>query len=131
MFKDTFSTQHDQYAARDGQPFEVVEKITEANDKFDAEVLPMYRIRFEDGEVIDAFPDEVEARYTATYWQDESDLPDGREGVHYIQILDPEGEEYAVIIHRTSKGLYPIGGRSANEKLERSLEICEALNARL
>lgn len=67
--------------------------------------------------------------YTATYWEHEGDQPDGREGVYYITILDPEGEEYAVIMHRTCNGEYPLGGQVANEKLNRSLELCRALNA--
>ena len=71
------------------------------------------------------------ARYTSTYWQHEADLPQGREGVYFLQILDPEGEEYAVIIHQTWDGMYPIGGKMANEKLERANHICEALNAAL
>ena len=71
------------------------------------------------------------ARYTSTYWQHEADLPEGREGVYFLQILDPEGEEYAVVIHRTENGQFPIGGSLANEKLERANHICEALNAAL
>lgn len=71
------------------------------------------------------------ARYTSTYWQHEADLPEGREGVYFLQILDPEGEEYAVIIHRTENGQFPIGGSLANEKLYNANEICKALNATL
>ena len=71
------------------------------------------------------------ARYTSTYWQHEADLPEGREGVYFLQILDPEGEEYAVIIHRTENGQFPIGGRVANDKLEAANKICEALNTTL
>lgn len=70
-------------------------------------------------------------RYTSTYWQHEAELSEGREGVYFVQILDPEGEEYAVIIHRTDNGQFPIGGREANDKLERANKICEALNATL
>jgi hypothetical protein len=42
----------------------VVRQITEPDATHDAEVLPMYVIRFEDGVEIEAFPDEVEVTET-------------------------------------------------------------------
>lgn len=58
--RDTFTTPFDQYANREGQRFNVLAKITEPDEDHDAEVLPMYRIRFDDGFEIDAWPEEVE-----------------------------------------------------------------------
>lgn len=42
-----------------GQPFTIVAVIDEPDDTHDAEVLPMYRIRFADGFEVDAWPEEV------------------------------------------------------------------------
>lgn len=62
-----FKTTFEQHKDRDGQPFTVIRRITEANwtdaDKaiYDAETLPMYQIEFSDGTRIDAWPEEVEA----------------------------------------------------------------------
>lgn len=58
--RTTFRTPYQQHAARDGQAFTVVRKITEPDDEHDEEVLPMYAIRFADGVEIDAWPEEVE-----------------------------------------------------------------------
>lgn len=44
--------------SRNGRPVEIVGQITEPNDEFDAEVLPMTRIRFADG-------------FETAVWQDE------------------------------------------------------------
>jgi hypothetical protein len=65
-FKDTFQSPYDQYAHRVGQPFTVLRKITRRNateverQEYDPEILPVYRIRFGDGEDITAWPEEVE-----------------------------------------------------------------------
>lgn len=64
--RETFTTQTEQYAARNGQAFTVLRKITRRNataadlQEYDSEVLPMYRIRFADGHETSAFPEEVE-----------------------------------------------------------------------
>jgi hypothetical protein len=58
--REAFQTPFQQYRERDGQPFTIVRKIEEPNSDYDAESLPMYVIRFNDGEVIDAWPVEVE-----------------------------------------------------------------------
>lgn len=58
--RTTFTTPYQQHADREGQPFEVLAKVTEPGDHHDAEVLPMYRIRFQDGTEVDAWPEEVE-----------------------------------------------------------------------
>lgn len=55
----TFNTPYEQYADRQGQEFELVRAITEPDASHDAEVLPMYVIRFADGEEIEAWPEEV------------------------------------------------------------------------
>jgi hypothetical protein len=60
-YRRTFTTPFEQLAAREGEPFEVIGIITEPDDDHDADVLPMYRIRFKDGFVTEAWPEEVEA----------------------------------------------------------------------
>lgn len=61
-----FTTPYDQYKYREGQPFTTLRKITKRNAtqaelrEYDREVLPMYRIQFDDGVVISAWPEEVE-----------------------------------------------------------------------
>lgn len=51
----------EEFAARQGTMCEIVAHITEACEGIDAEVLPMYRVRFvSDGVEIDAWPEEVE-----------------------------------------------------------------------
>lgn len=54
-----FHTPYEQYADREGQEFELVRTITEPDATHDAEVLPMYVIRFSDGVEIEAWPEEV------------------------------------------------------------------------
>jgi hypothetical protein len=44
---------------RNGQWVTVTEHITEASEEFDAEVLPMMRVRFADGYVTEVWPDEL------------------------------------------------------------------------
>ncbi len=56
----TFTTPYTQHASRKGQRFEVVRQITEPDATHDAEALPMYVIRFDDGAEIEAFPEEVQ-----------------------------------------------------------------------
>lgn len=58
-FAKAFRTPYRQYADRRGETFAVVRIITEAGPNFDEEVLPMYEIRFADGKVINAWPEEV------------------------------------------------------------------------
>jgi hypothetical protein len=65
--RETFTTPYEQYHEREGQAFTVLRKITKRNitsaerAEYDLEVLPMYRIRFADGFVSSAWPEEVEA----------------------------------------------------------------------
>ena len=58
--KHIFKSPYDQYAARIGQEFEIIRKITEPGPDVDAENLPMYVIRFVDGAEIHAWPEDVE-----------------------------------------------------------------------
>ena len=58
--RETFVTPFEQHADRRGQAFDIIGKITEPDATHDAEVLPMYRIRFADGTEIEAWPEEVE-----------------------------------------------------------------------
>ena len=57
--RTTFWTPFEQHADRVGEAFWVVREITEPDDSHDAEVLPMYEIRFVDGTRIEAFRAEL------------------------------------------------------------------------
>lgn len=54
-----FLTPYDQYQERHGQACEIVRDIIEPESDVDAEVLPMYVIRFPDGLEIHAWPEEI------------------------------------------------------------------------
>ncbi len=58
-YRLSFTTPYDQYANREGQPFTVLRVIDQPDEAHDAEVLPMYVIRFTDGLEIEAWPEEV------------------------------------------------------------------------
>lgn len=78
-----FRTPYDQHADRRGQAFVIINKITEPDSTHDAEVLPMYRIRFEDGIELEAWPEEVE---TSSPWVDGlAPRTDGRQEVDDTQ----------------------------------------------
>lgn len=47
---------------------------------------------------------------------------------HFLTIRDPHGEEYALIVHRTVGGRYPLDGALASEKVARADAIVAALN---
>lgn len=57
--KFTFKTEESKLVSRNGQSVIIREHITEPSAKFDAEVLPMMRIEFEDGYVTECWPDEL------------------------------------------------------------------------
>jgi hypothetical protein len=59
----------------------------------------------------------------------DNDNADDREGVWYLTIVDPDGEEYAVIMHRLCGGKYPLDGELAQSKVARAETIVAALNA--
>ena len=64
MTNNTFQSPYGQYQDRNGQAFEIVRKISEEDGEHDAEVLPMFVIRFPDGIEIEAWPEEIgEAPY--------------------------------------------------------------------
>ena len=54
-----FNSPYDQYRHRNGHIFEIVREITKPDKEHDAEVLPMFLIRFEDGLQIEAWPEEI------------------------------------------------------------------------
>lgn len=54
----TFQTPYEQYASRHGQSCTVIGEVPSTEYDRD-EVGVMYRVRFNDGEVIDAWPEEV------------------------------------------------------------------------
>lgn len=55
---DTFWSQGGDYKDRIGKPFRIVSRCKEWNG-FDLCVLPMWQIIFEDGFLLDAYPDEI------------------------------------------------------------------------
>lgn len=59
MIRTTFTTPFDQHKDREGEPFTLVCVIDQPDQTHDAEVLPMYLIRFADGTEIEAWPEEV------------------------------------------------------------------------
>lgn len=70
------------------------------------------------------------AQYGYTDWQSEAGTtPDGRKDMHYIEILDPDGEEVAVIVHRTEGGEYPLEGPVAVAKMMRAEKMVGVLNS--
>lgn len=74
--------------------------------------------------------DESEGGYDFTDWQSEAaGTADGREGVHYIEIRDPDGEEAAIIVHRTIDGQFPLDGPAAAAKMQLAETIVDALNS--
>lgn len=62
FFAEVFTTSHHEHH---GQPFSIVSppnlSDTEVIAEIDQGIMPMYRIRFSDGEEIDAWPEEVES----------------------------------------------------------------------
>lgn len=70
------------------------------------------------------------AQYGYTDWQSEAQAtPDGRKDVHYIEIHDPDGEEVAVIVHRTEGGEFPLDGPAAVAKMVRAEKVIGVLNS--
>ena len=54
-----FHAVYDQHSNRDGEEFSLVKVIDTPDESHDAEVLPMYLIRFNDGQEIEAWPEEI------------------------------------------------------------------------
>jgi len=63
-FSPTFHGVWSDHQSRDGQTFEVLETLLIDDQDTEDGMLPMYRIRFPDGVVIEAFPEEVDADVT-------------------------------------------------------------------
>ena len=61
-FRETFQSPYEQYQEHVGKSFTVIQEITDWED--DPEVGILYQICLEDGEVIAAWPEEVEARWS-------------------------------------------------------------------
>lgn len=57
--KKRFHTHFEQMSEHNGKHFFIIGFIDEPDENHDAESLPMFRIRFEDGEEIEAWPYEV------------------------------------------------------------------------
>lgn len=57
--RTVFRTPYEQYSAHDGKACEVIRVISEPDDQHDAECLPMFGIRFDDGTEIEAWPEEI------------------------------------------------------------------------
>src|SRR6266536_2890433 len=84
-FRTTFTTPYQRHADREGQPFTVLAFIDQADAEHNAETLPIYRIRFADGFVTDAWPEEVEtADSRARQWL-EFTLDSGDHGVGWLR----------------------------------------------
>jgi hypothetical protein len=64
-------------------------------------------------------------------WEPETDLgnPDDRQDVYFLTIADADGDEQAIIVHRTCDGRYPLDSETAWRKEERAARIVAALNA--
>lgn len=58
----TLRTTDSQLLDRNATPVEVIGHITEPNDEYDAEVLPMVKVRFEDGFETAVWSDELVER---------------------------------------------------------------------
>lgn len=74
-FAPTFQTPWSDHRDRIGQSFELVRIVDQPDDSHDAEVLPMYVIRFPDGVEIEAWPEEVAAGWPG--WEHHSEHPIG------------------------------------------------------
>lgn len=57
--RETFKSDYEQYAERNGQRFTHVRVIDTPDDTHDREALPMHVIRFDDGVEIEAWPEEI------------------------------------------------------------------------
>lgn len=68
-----------------------------------------------------------ENEYSWFDWEESVDVAE----MYYLTIVDSEGEEYALIAHRTCNGKFPLDGELAESKRERAQFIVDALNATL
>lgn len=74
----------------------------------------------------------VEDPYPPAYhwlgWESEADFEPGRPDTYFLTICHPDGEEYAVIIHRTVDGQFPLDGDVAKRKEADAQRLVDALN---
>jgi hypothetical protein len=61
-------------------------------------------------------------------WESEDDFEPGRPDTYFLTICHPDGEEYAVIVHRTFGGQFPLDGDVAKSKEADAQRIVDALN---
>lgn len=83
-------------------------------------------------DLIDLIREAADRRYRWLDFEPEPDITGDGSGdpdTHYLTILDPDGEEYAVICHRTVGGKYPLDGPLADVKRRNAQNIVDALNA--
>lgn len=75
-----------------------------------------------------------DGRYTWVGWEAEPEMTGDGSGdpdKHFLTICYPDGEECALIVHRTGGGKFPLDGDAAAQKLNRAQHIVDALNATL
>lgn len=65
--------------------------------------------------------------YSRSEWEAEEDFEPGRKDVYFLTISDPDGEEYATIIHRVTEQ-FPLDSDCARRKEEQADNIVKALN---
>lgn len=58
-FAQTFKTPYEDKAKYNGMKFTVDKRLSYTEDDVDLEVLPMWKIKMENGDVIDAYPEEI------------------------------------------------------------------------
>lgn len=61
-------------------------------------------------------------------WESEEEMEPGRPDTYFLTICHPDGEEYAVIFHRTFGGQFPLDGDLAKRKEADAQRIVDALN---
>ena len=58
-FRRAFRSPYEEQERNNGKEFTVVRRLSYANGDADLECLPMWHIRFADGDEIDAYPEEI------------------------------------------------------------------------
>jgi hypothetical protein len=57
--RERFHTPYEQYRGFNGRRFKILRKVSKPDKLHDAEVLPMYEIKFRDGTKIEAWSEEI------------------------------------------------------------------------
>lgn len=91
----------------------------------------------QNGALLDEEPEEegeeeLPEQYDWVGWEAEPEMTGDGSGdpeKHFLTIRDPGGEEYAVIVHHTVFGKYPLDGPLAEQKCMNAQNIVDALNA--